>query len=458
MSEQKIALFIDAENISAKFGKLIIENLESRGEIFIRRIYGNWEKNSLRKWDDVIRHYGLRTIHQIDFNVAKNATDMSLTVDAMDVLYTKQVTTFAIVSNDSDYTPLAVRLREYGIYVIGMGSKESSSSFRHACNEYISLDSLVDEENLHLAVNVEETVIDEKNFDADKKISELEQKIATLESKLALNEMSATFRLTAEENKNSALSNSVAKVKQKISFATPLVKDKEIVPVAEIAAPEILSDIEKNPVIDISVTGIVAIAAPLKSVKTLAPVDDVQTIDAVKKVDEIKPVEPVKKIDAAKPIETTKVDPVKKVSDEIPAVELKLEKKSEIPSQVKPVDKKADKSAQVKPVDKKVDAKIIERDKALNDRFMKCGQNGMRNPKKKMQQIHDALHESAKIHADTNGFVPLNLAGQELKKKNLGFTVQDFGYSLLNEFIGDFPELYELTRSKQRSFRYRCRG
>ena len=434
MSEHKIALFIDAENISAKFGKLIIENLESRGEIFIRRIYGNWEKNSLRKWDDVIRHYGLRTIHQIDFNVAKNATDMSLTIDAMDVLYNKQVEIFAIVSGDSDYTPLAVRLREYGIYVIGIGRKDSSASFRHACSEYISLDSLADEENLHTAVNVEDVAVEDKNFDADKKISELEEKIAVLESKLALNEMSATFKLTAEENKSSALTKSSGKIKQKISFATPLVKAEEILP-AEIVTPEIVNDVEKNPVIDIAVTGIVAIAAPLTPVKTLPPVEDIQTVEEIKSVDN-----------------------VKKISDKIPAVELKPDIKSEKPAPVKSVDKKFDKPAQVKSVDKKLDAKIIERDKALNDIFVKCGQNGMRNPKKKMQQIHDALHESAKIHADANGFVPLNFAGQELKKKNLGFTVQDFGYSLLNEFIGDFPELYELTRSKQRSFRYRCKS
>ena len=80
----------------------------------------------------------------------------------------------------------------------------------------------------------------------------------------------------------------------------------------------------------------------------------------------------------------------------------------------------------------------------------------MRNPKKKMQQIHDALRESARLHGDQNGFVPLTFAGQDLKKKNLGFGVKDFGYTLLNEFISDFPDLYELTHTKPRSFRYRC--
>ena len=96
--EKKIALFIDADNIPAKYGKLIIEALQSRGEIFIRRIYGNWEKNSLHTWNECILKYGLNAVQQMDFTVGKNATDMSLTIDAMDVLYQKQAEIFAIVS------------------------------------------------------------------------------------------------------------------------------------------------------------------------------------------------------------------------------------------------------------------------------------------------------------------------------------------------------------------------
>ena len=380
---QKIALFIDAENISAKYGKLIMENLENRGEIFIRRIYGNWEKPSLRKWNDTILQYGLRTVHQIDFSSGKNATDMSLTVDAMDVLYTKQASTFAIVSNDSDFTPLAVRLREYGIYVIGVGRKDSSASFRSACNEYISLDSVDGVEILQF--HNEPPVVDEITL-SDKKILELEQKIFDLEKKLAAQELPATFRLTAAENQNSALNNSVGRVKQKITFKTPFVKAEEILPVEEMHAVEIVESVE-----------------------------------------------PVAVIETAVKVE------IPAISDEIVKVELT----PELPAQFETVDEQLKISA-------------ADRKKALNERLSKCGQNGMRNPKKKMQQIHDSLHESAKLHGDKNGFVPLSFAGQDIKKKNLGFTVQDFGYTLLNEFIGDFPEFYELTRTKLRSFRYRC--
>ena len=139
MTAKKIALFIDADNISFKFGKQIFDALEHRGEIFIRRIYGNWEKPSLRGWNDCILNFSLRPVQQIDFATGKNATDMSLTIDAMDVLHGGKAEVFALVSNDSDFTPLAIRLREGGMNVIGLGGGQVSNSFRAACSEFIEL-------------------------------------------------------------------------------------------------------------------------------------------------------------------------------------------------------------------------------------------------------------------------------------------------------------------------------
>ena len=144
MTAKKIALFIDADNISAKFGKQIIETLERRGEIFIRRIYGNWEKFSLHGWNDCILNFSLRAVQQPDFVSGKNATDMSLTIDAMDVLYGGKAEIFAIVSNDSDFTPLAIRLREGGVNVIGIGNSHATNSFRSACNEFIDLNEQIE--------------------------------------------------------------------------------------------------------------------------------------------------------------------------------------------------------------------------------------------------------------------------------------------------------------------------
>lgn len=141
MTTKKIALFIDADNISAKFGKKIIDALEKHGEIFIRRIYGNWEKNSLRSWNDCILNFSLRAVQQPDYVAGKNATDMSLAIDAMDILYSGKAEIFALVSNDSDFTPLAIRLREGGMKIIGMGNANAANSFRLACDEFIDFDA-----------------------------------------------------------------------------------------------------------------------------------------------------------------------------------------------------------------------------------------------------------------------------------------------------------------------------
>ena len=144
MTTKKIALFIDADNISAKFGKQIIEALEGHGSIFIRRIYGNWEKIALHGWNDCILNYSLRPIQQIDFATGKNATDMSLTIDAMDVLYGGKAEVFALVSNDSDFTPLALRLRESGKKVYGIGEKKTPKPFITACDKFIYVEILAD--------------------------------------------------------------------------------------------------------------------------------------------------------------------------------------------------------------------------------------------------------------------------------------------------------------------------
>ena len=443
---QKIALFIDADNISAKYGKLIMSNLEKRGEIFIRRIYGNWEKFYLHKWNDCILTYGLNTVHQIDFSTGKNATDMTLAIDAMDVLYKHQATIFAIVSNDSDFTPLAVRLREHGVSVIGIGSKVSSVSFRNACNEFMLLDSATEEEKTDATTDtvlVETTAISSdasiKPVDANAKIAELERKISLLERQISEPKVSAYVRMTAEENKNSALQTSTNRISQRIIIKTRAT-DSKVVDAEKPAEVEKKSaDVEK------------------KSVEDKKPVEVAKnSADVSKKVEPV----PNPKVAAPKIVTTTRkknsvvtktaassepsTEKISVAEDKVTAVELK----PAVPAQIeKSVDEKTQSPE---------DLKKAEHERTLNERFIQCGQNGMRNPKKKMQQIHDVLRESARLHGDKDGFVPLTFVGQDLNKKKLGFTVKDFGYTSLNEFIGDFPDLYELTHTKPRSFRYRC--
>ena len=447
---QKIALFIDAENVSAKYGKLIMENLERRGEVFIRRIYGNWEKIGLHKWNECILNYGMRTVHQIDFSSGKNATDMSLAIDAMDVLYKHEATTFAIVSNDSDFTPLAVRLREYGVNVIGIGRKDSSVSFQNACSEFISLDLLndIDVSKKVESPNVTAEVdlpIEESRADVEsqEKIANLERKIAELERKFESPQWAIGLRLTAEENKNSAMQKSSSKIKQNIILKSPPNRDENISAaedsiIANISTPLELEPTEPISDMTVEVTPLVVdaptvIDEPTSTVtETLATIKSSTVIETSSEISGVTIFQPLQSND----------DKFKPSTD------------TENATATKTVELKTSTSAQN--FQSKVAKRSAEREKSLNQRFAKCGQNGMKNPKKKLQQIHDVLHETAKNYGDQNGFVPLSFAGQDIRKKNFGFGIKDFGYTLLNEFISDFPELYELTHSKPRSFRYRC--
>jgi len=136
--ERKIALFIDGENIPAKFAPLIMEKLQALGDVFIRRVYGNWQRQTLCGWNKQILKYGLNAVQQTAFVPRKNSSDMAITIDAMDALAGKQADTFAIISSDSDFTPLVMRLREENIYVIGMGNSQTVQSFRQACSEFVS--------------------------------------------------------------------------------------------------------------------------------------------------------------------------------------------------------------------------------------------------------------------------------------------------------------------------------
>ncbi|MBQ9487294.1 MAG: NYN domain-containing protein [Selenomonadaceae bacterium] len=492
---KKIALFIDAENISARFGNLIMDNLEKRGEVFIRRIYGNWEKPALRKWNDCILHYGLRTVHQIDFSSGKNATDMSLIVDVMDVFHKNQADIFAIVSNDSDYTPLAVRLREYGVYLIGIGRKDSSVSFKSACSEFISLDSLsteAEEDNsfqvqaeIKTADTETETLSENKKSESDIKIAAIERKIAELEKRFEDPHWSVGFRLTAEENKNSAMPISSGKVKQNIKFASPveveLSSEVEIssevgMSIQIISVTENLLPAESSPVAEISLPletvapaeNLLPDISELHAEEITMPVE-VNPVEVAPVLDKNISVEPVSEMPAQieEPFEPAEnlFTPLENISTpaEIssPVENISTPVKVSTPKVSEPAENvstpaEISTSEKVAAAESQASASKAERDKLMQQRLINCGKNGMRKPKKKLQQIHDVLHETAKLHGDKNGFVPLTFAGQDLKKKNLGFGVKDFGYALLNEFIGDFPELYELTHSKPRSFRYRC--
>ncbi|MCB2051780.1 MAG: NYN domain-containing protein [Novosphingobium sp.] len=142
-----IALLIDADNARADGIDPVLTVLAELGQVNIRRAYGNWRKTSLKGWADRIHRYGIEPQQQFDLTKGKNATDMKMTVDAMDLLYTDRVQGFGIMSSDSDFMPLAMRIRQSGYPVYGFGRAQTPEGFREACTRFIDVDALIDAEN-----------------------------------------------------------------------------------------------------------------------------------------------------------------------------------------------------------------------------------------------------------------------------------------------------------------------
>lgn len=134
------AVLIDADNTQCARLEAILGDLSARGRILVKRAYGNWRKEHLKNWEMDLKRLAVRAVQQFDFATGKNATDMALVIDAMDLLYSRLYDTFVIVSSDSDYTPLALKLRESGARVVGVGFKTTLESFRNACDEFLFLE------------------------------------------------------------------------------------------------------------------------------------------------------------------------------------------------------------------------------------------------------------------------------------------------------------------------------
>lgn len=135
-----IALLIDADNSPAKSVELIFSELARYGKVNIRRAYGNWKSSTLKGWEAVLHDHAIQPIQQYDLTKGKNATDIAITIDAIDILYTRQVDTFCIVSSDCDFTPLATRIRSEGKFMIGFGASKTPSAFANACSTFLYLD------------------------------------------------------------------------------------------------------------------------------------------------------------------------------------------------------------------------------------------------------------------------------------------------------------------------------
>lgn len=136
----RIALLIDADNAPAAKIEPILNELARHGVANVRRAYGNWKSSHLQKWEQVLHPNAIQPMQQFAYSTGKNASDMAMVVDAMDLLHSGRFDAFAIVSSDADFTPLVMRLRSQNMRVFGFGTQQAPKPFVNACSTFLYLD------------------------------------------------------------------------------------------------------------------------------------------------------------------------------------------------------------------------------------------------------------------------------------------------------------------------------
>lgn len=144
--EAHIALLIDADNSPAAKIGLILTELSTFGVTNVRRAYGNWKKSELKGWEEKLHEHAIRPMQQFDYSKGKNASDMAMVIDALELLYTDRPDAFGIVSSDADFTPLVMHLRAKGAAVYGFGAAKTPEPFVNACSRFLFLEKLGVEE------------------------------------------------------------------------------------------------------------------------------------------------------------------------------------------------------------------------------------------------------------------------------------------------------------------------
>lgn len=152
MEDKRFAVLIDADNVSSKYIKYILDETANYGTATYKRIYGDWTKPGAAAWKDVLLENSVTPVQQYNYTVGKNATDSAMIIDAMDILYSGNVDGYCIVSSDSDFTKLSSRLRESGMMVIGMGERKTPKPFISACNLFKYLDVLAESEKKAMGI------------------------------------------------------------------------------------------------------------------------------------------------------------------------------------------------------------------------------------------------------------------------------------------------------------------
>lgn len=137
---QKMAVLIDADNTQLSKLEAILHEVSTYGRIVVKKAYGNWKKDMLKNWEPELKRLAIKAEQQFDYVTGKNVTDIAMVIGAMDLLFMDKYDAFILVSSDSDFTPLAIRLRESGLFIIGAGESKTPESFKNACDDFILIE------------------------------------------------------------------------------------------------------------------------------------------------------------------------------------------------------------------------------------------------------------------------------------------------------------------------------
>ncbi|EDZ63054.1 protein containing DUF88 [Sulfurimonas gotlandica GD1] len=140
--KNNIAMFIDCDNVSSKYIESIFDDLSQYGTVNIRRAYGDWKDKQLYGWENILQDYNIKPIQQFAYTKGKNATDIAMIIDIMDILYTKDLEAIVLITSDSDFTPIVTRILSDGLTVYGYGEAKTPMAFVNACSQFIYVEKL----------------------------------------------------------------------------------------------------------------------------------------------------------------------------------------------------------------------------------------------------------------------------------------------------------------------------
>ena len=163
----KVAMLIDGDNAQAALlAKMLVETAKY-GQVTVRRIYGDWTTTNMNSWKETLNFHAFQPIQQFRYTIGKNATDSAMIIDAMDLLHSGVVDGFCLVSSDSDYTRLATRIRETGIFVMGIGEKKTPKAFVNACDVFVYTENLVPQKKTTKTREGKKTTREKAKTDSD---------------------------------------------------------------------------------------------------------------------------------------------------------------------------------------------------------------------------------------------------------------------------------------------------